>query len=322
MKAQVSPKQLARALRVSESSVKRWCDQGEIATVRTAGGHRRIAIAAVIEFLQKREYRVACPEMLGMPVTSGSTERMLDRAQPAFRDALVAGEEQQARGIILDLFVANHDLAAILDEVLARSLNEIGDLWSCGDADVYQERRACEISLRILHEIRQAIPEPEPTAALAIGGTPECDPYHVPNAMVDLILRRGGWNTHNLGVGLPFATLRAAIAHHRPRLFWMSVSHIESEMDFVRDYEALYASAPPETAFVVGGKALHERLRRRIHYASFCDNLRHLETFARSLAAVPATSGDTDASPPQPKSSDFGPSGLDPNSHSYDSTEK
>jgi MerR family transcriptional regulator, light-induced transcriptional regulator len=294
MKAQVSPKQLARALRVSESSVKRWCDQGEIATVRTAGGHRRIAIADVVEFLQKREYRVACPEMLGMPVTSGSTERMLDRAQPTLREALLSGDEQQARGMVLDLFVANHDLSAILDEVLARSLNEIGDLWSCGDADVYQERRACEISLRILHEIRQVIPAPEPSAGLAIGGTPECDPYHVPNAMVDLVLRRGGWDTHNLGVGLPFITLQAAIQHHRPRLFWMSVSHIDRETDFVRDYETLYVGTPPETAFVVGGKALHERIRRRIHYASFCDNLQHLETFARSLAAVPAAQPDGD----------------------------
>lgn len=289
MKAQVSPKQLARALRVSESSVKRWCDQGVIATMRTAGGHRRIAIAAVIEFLQKHEYRVVQPELLGMPVTAGCTERTLHRAQPSFREALLLGDEQQARAVILDLFLAHDDLSAILDDVMARSLHEIGDLWCCGDADVYQERRACEISLRLLHELRQLIPTQDPPAGLAIGGTHQYDTYHLPNAMVDLILRRVGWETHNLGVGLPFDTLRVAIAHHRPRLFWMSVSHVEDESQFVQDYENLYASAPPQTAFVVGGQALSESLRKRLHYASFCDNLRHLETFARSLAATQPT---------------------------------
>jgi len=293
MKAQVSPKQLALALRVSESSVKRWCDQGVIATLRTAGGHRRIAIAAVIEFLQKHQYRVIRPEVLGMPVTAGVTVRTLDRAQPAFREAMLQGEEQRARAVILDLFLANDDLSAILDDVVTPALREIGDLWCCGDADVYQERRACEITLRILHELRQLISTKEPPAGLAIGGTHQFDAYHIPNAMVDLILRRAGWDTHNMGVGLPFDTLRAAIAHHRPRLFWMSVSHIEDESQFVEDYEALYASAPPETAFVVGGQALNESLRRRLHYASFCDHLRHLETFARSLAAVPSADPET-----------------------------
>lgn len=287
MKSQVSPKQLARALQVSESSVKRWCDQGVIATVRTAGGHRRIAISTVIDFLQKNDHRLVQPEILGLPVTTGSTERMLERAQPTFREALLCGDEQRARAVVLDLFLANHELSAILDDVVAFSLHEIGERWSCGDIDVYQERRACEISLRVLHEIRQVLPRKEPPVGLAIGATPGSDLYHVPNTMVDLVLRQVGWDTHNLGVGLPFDTLRQAIAHHRPRLFWLSVSHVDDSDQFISDYESLFSSAPPETAFVVGGRALNESLRRHLHYASFCDNLRHLESFARSLAATP-----------------------------------
>ncbi len=287
MKSQVSPKQLARALQVSESSVKRWCDQGVIPTVRTAGGHRRIAISTVIDFLQKNDHRLVQPEILGLPVTTGSTERMLQRAQPTFREALLCGDEQQARAVVLDLFLADHELSAILDDVVARSLHEIGELWGCGDVDVYQERRACEISLRVLHEMRQVLPRKEPPVGLAIGGTPGSDLYHVPNTMVDLVLRQVGWDTHNLGVGLPFDTLRQAIADHRPRLFWLSVSHVDDSDQFISDYESLFASAPPETAFVVGGRALGESLRRHLHYASFCDNLRHLESFARSLATAP-----------------------------------
>jgi excisionase family DNA binding protein len=284
MKSQVSPKQLARAIQVSESSVKRWCDQGLVPSVRTAGGHRRIPIAAVMEFVRNHEYRVIEPEILGLPVTSGHSCRMLDRSQESLRLALLDGDEQRARSIVFDLFMANHELPAILDEVVARSLHQIGDLWSCGDAHVYQERRSCEICLRFLHELRQVIPVPETKVGLAIGGTPECDPYYVPNAMVDLILRHADWETHDLGVGLPFETLRLAIEEYRPRLFWLSVSHIEDEESFVRDYESLYEAVPREVAFVVGGQALHDDIRQRIRYASFCDNLKHLDAFAKSLA--------------------------------------
>jgi len=285
MKMQVSPKQLARAIQVSESSVKRWCDQGRIPTVRTAGGHRRIAIAAVLDFLREHDYAVVRPDLLGLPVTSGHTGRMLDRSQATLRTALLEGDEQRARSVVLDLFIAEHDLPAILDGVVARALHDIGDMWNCGEAHVYQERRACEICLRILHELRHTVPETKSNAGLAIGGTPEGDRYHLPNAMVELILRRVGWETHDLGIGLPFETLRSALEHHRPRLFWLSVSHIENEDAFVRDYESLYASAGHEVAFVVGGQALHQGIRQRIRYASYCDNLKHLDTFARSLAS-------------------------------------
>ncbi len=301
MKSQVSPKQLARALQVSESSVKRWCDQGVISTMRTAGGHRRISISTVIDFLRRNDYRVVQPEVLGLPVTTGSSERMLDRAQPTFREALLCGDEQRARAVVLDLFLAEHDLSSILDDVVARSLHEIGELWGCGDADVYQERRACEITLRVLHEIRQVIPSVESPVGLAIGGTPGCDLYHLPNTMVDLILRQTGWDTHNLGVGLPFDTLCQAIAHHRPRLFWLSVSHIDDNDQFVRDYQSLFASAPSETAFVVGGRALSEPLRRHLQYASFCDNLRHLESCSRAIAATPSKDGMPHSSETNPQ---------------------
>jgi len=38
---QLSPRELAEALGVSESSLKRWVDAGKIAASRTEGGHRR-----------------------------------------------------------------------------------------------------------------------------------------------------------------------------------------------------------------------------------------------------------------------------------------
>ena len=42
MKPLLSPKELADAIGVSESSIKRWVDNGEIQATKTSGGHRRI----------------------------------------------------------------------------------------------------------------------------------------------------------------------------------------------------------------------------------------------------------------------------------------
>ena len=50
MESLLSPREVAVALGVSESSVKRWVDLGELAALRTAGGHRRITRAEAVRF--------------------------------------------------------------------------------------------------------------------------------------------------------------------------------------------------------------------------------------------------------------------------------
>jgi len=84
MKKNASPKQVARAIGVSESTLKRWCDGGLIPMTKTAGGHRRIEVAAVIKFLRETGRQVVEPELLNLPVTAGKTEWTLARAVPQF----------------------------------------------------------------------------------------------------------------------------------------------------------------------------------------------------------------------------------------------
>ncbi|MCA9022405.1 MerR family transcriptional regulator [Gimesia sp.] len=279
----LTPKQVSRAIQVSESSVKRWCDKGVIPTQYTAGGHRRIAFSELIEFLRTSKYQLIRPEVLGLPSTTGQTVWVIDRAAAQITEALLAGDEEQCRQIILDLYLAEHCISSICDLVLARAFNNIGDRWECGEAEVYQERHGCEVSLRILHELRTLIPPPPSDAPVAIGGTPEGDQYSLATTMVELVLRDSKWNAVSLGTNLPFATLRAAILQHRPRIFWLSVSHIINVQDFIREYTELYDEFGLDVAFVVGGRAMTESIRQQIQYSAFCDNVRHLESFAQTI---------------------------------------
>ena len=45
MKQVLSPREMATVLGVSESSIKRWVDDGAITSTKTAGGHRRITVS-------------------------------------------------------------------------------------------------------------------------------------------------------------------------------------------------------------------------------------------------------------------------------------
>jgi excisionase family DNA binding protein len=277
-----TPKQVARAIGVSESSLKRWCDQGVLASVKTAGGHRRIALPAVLEYLQSAGRPLVRPEILGLPATSGQSERVLARGQTQLQQALVAGDALLCRQVIFDLYLAGHSLAAIGDLVISPAFEAIGEGWACGSVEVYQERRACEICCRTLHELERLIPPASASAPLALGGTAEADRYDLATTLVALVLRQNGWQATSLGAGLPFATMLAAIREHRPRLFWVSVSHIADEELFIRDYDAFYTAASSLTTLAIGGRALHPALRDRMRYTVFCDRLGHLVSFLNS----------------------------------------
>jgi excisionase family DNA binding protein len=288
-----TPKQVARAIGVSESSLKRWCDRGILASIKTAGGHRRIPLKAVLEYMQSTGRPLVRPDILGLPATSGQSDRVLERGKKQLQQALVAGDALACRQVVFDLFLAGHSVAAIGDVVVSPSFQEIGASWACGDIEVYQERRACEICCRALHELERLIPQGKEAAPLALGGTTESDRYDLATTLVAMVLRQNGWQATSLGAGLPFATMLAAIRQHRPQLFWISVSHIADEERFVSDYNAFYEEAAPLTKIAIGGRSLHPALRERIRYTVFCDRLSHLESF---LSAHPSQSPSAEAS--------------------------
>jgi methanogenic corrinoid protein MtbC1 len=292
MRDLLSPKQVARAIGVSEASLKRWCDKGVLPVRRTAGGHRRLPISGVIQFLRRTGHPLVRPEILGLPSASGAGEVTFERSRGRLGQALEGGDEEQCRRIVFDLYLAGCNVCGICDQVVAPAFHDLGARWQHGDIEVYQERRGCEICMRILAELRLMLRPVAEAAPYAAGGTLGADPYTLPSMMVELCLRETGWRAESYGVGIPAGTLCAAIREREPRLFWLSVSTMDSPAEFHKEYRALYETAATcGTALVVGGRALTEEIRREMTYSAYCDNLRHLVAFADSLRASPATGG-------------------------------
>lgn len=289
----VSPKQVARAIGVSESSLKRWCDQGLIKTVKTVGGHRKMQVSDVVRFIRDRNQELVSPEILELPSTTAGAELGLSRGRPLLVEALLNGNEEIARQIVFDLYLANHPLCVICDEVVAGAFRDIGERWACNEADMYQERRGCEIALRILFDLRRRQQLP-PTPKLAIGGTIEGDVYALPSTMAELVLREAGWNATSLGTSLPFRSLIRAIHETQPELFWLSVSHIQPTIQFTKEFNKFSrVCRDTDTKLVVGGRMITASMRPLMKDAGFCDSMQQLDSVARVLGNKPRRSKKT-----------------------------
>ena len=283
-----SPKQVAEALQVSESSVKRWCDQGLIPMIKTAGGHRRIPLDELMRFISDGDRPLLNPSALGlpeqrlgvpaqpkMPTTEGSID------QVAFRQALAEGNEVDCRDI---LFRAAEQLGSVTraaDLLVTDAMHRFGEAWEQSRLDVYQERHGCEICLRLIHELAAKLPATR--GPVAIGGTPEKDPYALPTSLVQLALRETGWCAESLGTNLPLSSLRRAVEHYSPKLVWLSVSAVENAELFVDQFNSFADSLPEDCVLLVGGRALNDQLRPRLRYTAHCDSLRQLIGLAELL---------------------------------------
>ena len=279
-----SPRQVAKSLGVSEASIKRWCDAGKLSFTRTAGGHRRIPLHAVLDLVQGDGPGLAQPEVLGLPAFGGSGSRSLNRARRLYAEALEKGDQGTCMQLALDLRLAGQNMAVIGDRVIAPAFHDLGQRWEHGDAAVYQERRGVEITRSVLMRLADTWGPPDPAAPTAIGATPPGDPYSLPGLLGELVLLELEWQACFLGSELPFDTVAKAVEDLRPRVLWLSVSCLEEPERFVRDYGALYdACLDRQCAVVIGGRALTSDVRQELRYASYGDNLKHLRSFAQSL---------------------------------------
>jgi excisionase family DNA binding protein len=281
-----SPKQVASALQASESSVKRWCDQGAISTVRTVGGHRKITLDALQDFLRVSHRRLPDPQALGLsdrPIAAEEIPGGQDPDQLQFRHALALGEEARCRQILRSRIDAVGSPSEAAGFLITDAMHGIGEAWDCKKLDAYQERRGCEICGRLISELRKELPAVPRSAPSALGGTLAGDPYQLPTALVELALRESGWNAVNLGSNLPIESYLKAVSDHRPDLVWLSVSSIPDGESFIRDENRWAEALGDQTALLIGGRGLTDSLRPRLRYTAHCDGLRNLIDFATML---------------------------------------
>ncbi len=278
----LSPRDFARVIGVSESSVKRWIDDGTIPASRTVGGHRRIEREEAIRFIRRTRSPVLRPELLGLEDLRALAGKTASAPSSELHDALVDGRDAEARGLILSLYLGGRGVAAIGDGPVREALDRIGRLWLDREDGVFIEHRAVDICIQALTQLRLTFEPPE-EAPLAIGAAVSGDPYLLPSMIASTVLQEVGFQTMNLGPETPIATLRHALSTHEPRLCWLSVSAVDDPKARAREIRDLASwLATRGVSGVLGGRSV-DRLDLGPDILERADTMAELAAFARGL---------------------------------------
>lgn len=284
---------VARALGVSISTVKRWVDDGILPADKTAGGHRKVLIADVLDLVRREELPSADLSLLVEPTPRkrrhSSAPSISESMSLRLRDALLEGDAETARALMFGSHHQGVSIAELADRAIAPAMAAIGHAWETGRIDVMQEHLASQICASALYELKATIEKRvRKSWPSAVGAAPEDDYSVLPTLLAQMTLLECGWNAINLGPDLPLDSLLRAIDEVRPRLMWLSVSHLGDSEAFVKQYQVLARQAEKAgVAIAIGGRALVESVRARLRYTAYGDTLAHLSAFARSLNPPP-----------------------------------
>jgi len=264
----LTPRDLAAAIGVSESSLKRWADEGFLRASRTAGGHRRIPISEAVRFIRETHCAVVRPELLGFgdarleaPIGAGNVGK-------ALADALLRDDQKAARGLLLGEFLSGASIATILDGPLRVALERVGECWLDNPEGIMIEHRAVDTAVHSLSTMRSTVEKPVATAPRAVGGAPGGDPYLLPSLGCAIVLAECGFADVNLGANTPLEALLPAVDRYQPAIVWRAVTEPIPAVNLLRDLrEIAERVAPWNGTVVVGGRSrpsmpeLPERVR-------------------------------------------------------------
>ncbi len=291
----LSPKDVADAIGASESSVRRWIDDGQIATSRTAGGHRRVAFEEVVRYVRASGATVVRPDLLGLDLPRAPRQRppAPDDGERLF-EALRAGDRAVARAMILGWYVDGRALPSLFDGPVRSAMHAVGELWRHERRGILDEHRATAICLGALAELRALIPPPRADAPVALGGAAPDDPYLIPTTMAGAVLADAGFREVNFGADTPVELLAAEAAARQARLVWLAVSFPELPPALRAAIRGLARAVEPRGVdVVVGGRCVDAFKLRPSGNLVTVGSMTELAAFARVLrrpraAAAPA----------------------------------
>jgi excisionase family DNA binding protein len=284
----LSTAQASQALGVSISTVKRWVDEGVLPAHRTAGGHRKLLRADVLALA--REGGLPRHDLAGLILPSDGNKPLdVDDLPAPLLAALLRGDATEVRALIRRAYRSGVSLESLADRVLAPVMHKVGHQWETSRIDVWHEHRATQLCTAALYQLQAELQvRARQPRQVAVGGTPEGDPYQLATLLAQLVLLDAGWAAFNVGPNTPFDSLAKALRELRPQLIWLSVSHLEDARQFIAEYRAFYREAERAGAAVaVGGQALTEPIRSQIPYTAYGDRMQHLAAFARTLHPRP-----------------------------------
>lgn len=244
-----TPKELAKAVAASESSIKRWIDQGLLRASKTAGGHRRVGLADAFRFIRETGQTLVDPSALGLAAPEAVDFSDPESVRREYLKALEAGDERLTTSLVSHLHLLDVRIADILDDPMYWAFRDVRGRCNHPSAECVVLHRSFANTLRAAGRLRELEEPPtgrrrdesresrverdvssdslvsplssldSPKALLADVGY---DIDGLPTYLAETVLSSLGVRCTQMGGSVPDEVLFGAIERVKPTFLWIS----------------------------------------------------------------------------------------------------
>jgi excisionase family DNA binding protein len=255
-----STQEVARMMSVTETTVKRWADEGKITCHKTLGGHRKFLLKDILAFAEQHAY----PLMGGtVPSLSKRQSEILEfsvqtknyhKISQLFYDEALQGDKQGLYELCCYLAKNRIAIATLADEVVRPAMVQIGERWREGKLEINQEHLASNALLEALIRLNLHLHRKAANGLSAVCACAEGDYHEIGLRMLAYALETDGWSIHYLGANTPFDSLTAAVKRRLPQLVCVSASVLKEGSQTVEDLRRIGEIAQSQRAsYLIGG---------------------------------------------------------------------
>ena len=258
-KSYLSTADVSRLFGVTETTVKRWADEGTLRCQKTPGGHRKFEIRQVVEFAETHDFdpvgalEFCDDDDAGLRIQAAVLERSYPILVDAYiRRALIPGAGRLF-SFLTYLYQHRIQLWEIHDHIIRPAMQQIGERWARGELCISQEHEASYGTLDALARLQCQIRIKPPGGGSVVCATLGDDLHEIGLRCAAYLFASEGWETHYLGSRIPAQSVQKAIARWKPHIVCLSATH--GDPSRFRDSLCMIAGAASDVgaAVLAGG---------------------------------------------------------------------
>jgi len=283
----LTTKAVAKLLRVSEATVKRWANSGLLQPDKTVGGHRRFSLNAVAHL--RRELGISPGADAPSRKTAQKKGSITLPATVQFAETLLRADEKEAGAMLVQAYLSGAPLTTLFDETITGAMHHVGELWFNGSITVADEHLATRVVFDALQILSAVMMPVQPNGRKAICCGIEGDLHELPVQLARVTLESEGWEAQSLGPNTPVFALSEMVARQRPQLVCISARSIAHPDRATAEYVQLRKiTGKLGVSVVIGGEGFRDPVfRERFPSEFYAADFAGFAKFIRAL--LPAT---------------------------------
>ena len=281
-----STRELAQMWNVSESTIKRWADTGELCCYRTPGGHRKFHLEDICNFQSKRGFEATgllTTEKWEDPEIEDSLNRKnFEKVRQMIHYLGVQNQRHRIKNLLERLYIRGIGIVELYDQIVMPVIKKCEDPTINGNSNLGQERLLHQNIEEAMSLLFPQLVRRRHNGKTSLCASPDSS-CRIPTNAISRILEVEGWDSLNLGGDVPFAMMAEMVEQEPVNL--VCVTGAKSKPSFCEEFDVLAEAADSyRIPVILTGTAFADpKVRENLLHEEYFSDLRSFHHYILHL---------------------------------------